>query len=200
MNNILDQFLKLHKKSIYLPYSDHQVFPMIIKFMADEFRNKKITKVVGIESRGFVLAGGIAKELNCGLVMVRKSGNIEKVDYKPRFKIIKKSFKDYSGTKKSLEVENDPLAFSKKDHYLVVDDWIATGSQIKAVVEIIENIEKGKIKGVSVILNSLPENFQSMSQFDFLNRYSFKSLIRYNPYQLEEVENESFFKNFFKKF
>ncbi len=193
MNKILNLFLKLHKQSIYLPYSDKKVFPMIIKLMADEFRNKKITKVVGIESRGFILAGGIAKELNCGLVMIRKSGNIEKIDYKPRFKVIKKDFKDYSGTKKSLEVENDPLAFSKKDNYLVVDDWIATGSQIRAVVEIIESIKKGRIKGISVILNSLPENFQSMNEFDFLNRYSFKSLIRYNPYQLEEIENESFF-------
>ena len=101
----------------------------------------KITHVVGIESRGFILAAPIAQQLGAGFVPVRKPGKlphtVERIDYTLEY-----------GTD-ALEMHRDTLQWGHR--VLVVDDVLATGGTPKATCDLVE-ITGAELIGCSVLI------------------------------------------------
>ena len=92
------------------------------------YKNKGITKVVGIESRGFILGGALAAKLNAGFVMARKPGKL------PAETIEETYAKEY-GTD-CIQIHKD--AISENDIVLLHDDLLATGGTMAAAYRLVE--------------------------------------------------------------
>ena len=97
-----------------------------VKIMLDEleaiYKDKGITKIVGIESRGFVMASALAGRLGCGIVLARKPGKLPST-------VIKESFSKEYGVD-TIEMHLDSI--DENDVVLIHDDLLATGGTAKA--------------------------------------------------------------------
>ncbi len=113
-----------------------------LQILIENLKNKKIDKVIGVESRGFFFATLLAHELQAGFVPVRKAGKLP-------FDTISASYALEYGTD-TLEIHAD--AIQKGDKVLIHDDVLATGGTIKAVCELVE-----KLGGEIVQVNFLME-------------------------------------------
>jgi adenine phosphoribosyltransferase len=103
--------------------NDPKAFRRVVDTFVSKYKNKKITKVLSIESRGFLLAPAIALALNAGLVPVRKKGKLP-------YKTLCATYELEYGTD-TLEMHVD--AVTKGDNVLIVDDVLATGGTAAAV-------------------------------------------------------------------
>ncbi len=105
---------------------DSKVLKETIELMAQDFRDKGITKVIGIESRGFIFGIPLALELNAGFVPVRKKGKLPA-------EVLSYEYELEYGTD-TLEIHKDAL--SSEDKVLIADDLLATGGTAKAAVKL----------------------------------------------------------------
>lgn len=103
--------------------------------------NEGVTKVVGIESRGFIFGAVLANELNCGFVPIRKKGKLP-------YKTLSCDYKLEYG-EASLEIHTDSI--NKEDRVLIVDDLLATGGTAEAAGSLVTKLG-GKIVGYSFII------------------------------------------------
>ena len=118
-----------------------ELFSKIIKEMARPFANAGITKVLGSESRGFLLAAPIAMDLGAGLVPVRKKGKLP-------YKTVSAEYALEYGTD-ILEMHED--AVKPGDKVLVVDDVLATGGTAAAMITLAEQLG-AEISGISMLI------------------------------------------------
>lgn len=109
--------------------------------MAHEFRDAKVDMVVGIESRGFIVAAPIALELGVGFVPMRKAGKL------PGEKLGVEYTLEY-GTDR-LEVHSNALR--KGMRVLVVDDLIATGGTMRAACDLVQQTG-AEVAGVACLV------------------------------------------------
>ena len=113
--------------------------PECLRWMRDEivnlYRAYGITKVVGIESRGFILAPAVAMDLGAGFVPVRKPGKL------PADTISASYEKEY-GTD-TIEIHRD--AITEDDIVVIHDDVLATGGTMAAAYELIKSMNPKKI-------------------------------------------------------
>lgn len=91
------------------------------------FRGQGITRVVGIESRGFILAPAIAIGLGCGFVPVRKPGKLPWTCAEEAYSL------EYGADRVQMHVD----ALSATDRVLVVDDVLATGGTMAATLRLV---------------------------------------------------------------
>lgn len=105
--------------------------PSCLKEMADElerrYRDKGITKVVGIESRGFVMGSILADRLGAGFVMCRKPGKLPGSTFKATY------LKEYGWD--TIEIHEN--AISSEDTVLIHDDLLATGGSMQAACDLV---------------------------------------------------------------
>lgn len=103
-----------------------------LKMLADEivkrYENRGITKVVGIESRGFVLGAIVAERLGAGFVMCRKPGKLPGKTLKACYA------KEYG--QDNIEIHFG--AIGQEDTVLIHDDLLATGGSMKAAVDLVK--------------------------------------------------------------
>ena len=121
--------------------ADKDALAQTIAGMAEPFRNRQIDRVVGIESRGFILGTAIARELNCGFVPVRKP-------HKLPAQTIRQEYALEYGTD-TLEMHAD--AVQPGQQILMVDDLLATGGTMQASCQLVERLG-GKILGLSFLI------------------------------------------------
>ena len=125
--------------------------PECLRWMRDEmvnlYKNKGITKIVGIESRGFIIAPAVAMELGVGFVPIRKPGKL------PAETVAISYQKEYGVD--TIQIHKDAL--SADDAVLLHDDLLATGGTMAAAIEL---VKKFGVKKVYV-------NF--LIELDFLN-------------------------------
>jgi adenine phosphoribosyltransferase len=126
-------------------WQDAQGFRRVIDALVHPFIGEKIDKIVGIESRGFVLGGAIAHQLSVGFVPLRKKGKLPYKTYSQEYTL------EY-GTD-VLEMHID--AIEKGERVLIVDDLIATGGTAEAAVKLIHQVG-GHIVGTAFIID-LPD-------------------------------------------
>ena len=99
------------------------------------YKDKGITKIVGIESRGFVMASSLAVKLNAGFVPIRKPGKL------PAETISETYGKEYG--EDTIEIHKD--AIDENDVVLIHDDLLATGGTMLAAYHLIKKLNPKKI-------------------------------------------------------
>lgn len=112
-----------------------------LEVLLSHLKDKKIDKVIGVESRGFFFGILLAQELNVGFIPVRKPKKLP-------FNTISASYDLEYGTD-SLEIHID--AIQKGDKVLIHDDVLATGGTAKAVCELVERLG-GEIVQVNFLM------------------------------------------------
>jgi adenine phosphoribosyltransferase len=131
--------------------------------MAELVRGRDASKILAIESRGFLLGGMLADRLGLGLVPVRKPGRLpartRKVSYSLEY-----------GTD-TLEVHEDAIVPGER--VLIVDDVIATGGTARAVAELAEGL------GATVDAYAFLIELGFLNGREKLAGYEILSLIRY---------------------
>ncbi len=103
--------------------------------LADLYRDKGVTKVVGIESRGFIGGSILAYELGCGFVPARKPGKLPAVT-------VKKSYAKEYGVD-MIELHSD--AICSDDVVVIHDDLLATGGTMRACYDLVKSMNPKKI-------------------------------------------------------
>ena len=99
------------------------------------YAEKGITKVVGIESRGFIMGPIVATRIGAGFVPMRKPGKLPAITWQERYD------NEYgSGT---IEVHQD--AITEDDVILLHDDVLATGGTMLAAYHLLQRFNPKKI-------------------------------------------------------
>jgi adenine phosphoribosyltransferase len=124
---------------------DPEAFRHAVDAMVDPFRGKGITKVAGIEARGFILGGAIAHQLHAGFVPLRKRGKLPGETYAVEYAL------EYGVD--AMEIHRDALA--EGDKTMLVDDLIATGGTAIAALQLLRRAGAEVIAASFVI--DLPE-------------------------------------------
>ena len=139
---------------------DSDGFKTAIDMTVERWSGLGITKIVGIDARGFILGGAIAYNLRVGFLPVRKKGKLPP-------KTISEEYQLEYGVD-TLEVLENSLDSS--DRVLIVDDLIATGGTAEATVKLIRRLN-AEVLGCSFIIN-LPD-LQGVSKLKKLGVESF---------------------------
>ena len=113
--------------------------PECLKWMRDEivrrYKNKGITQVIGIESRGFILAPAVAIELGTGFVPIRKHNKL------PAETVSVTYTKEYGDD--TIQIHKDAL--NPNDVVLIHDDILATGGSMEAAINLVKKLGVKKI-------------------------------------------------------
>jgi adenine phosphoribosyltransferase len=165
IRNIPDFPIKgIQFKDITTLIKEGEVFSSAVDYMYDHFRQKIITKIVGIESRGFIFGAAMAYKLNVGFVPIRKPGKLPGDILAEEYQL------EYG--KDSVEVHIDGI--NKEDKVLIVDDLLATGGTAGATAKLIERIG-AEIVGFSFLIELTELNGRSR-----ISDYEIHSLIQYD--------------------
>ena len=103
--------------------------------MFDMYKDKGITKVIGIESRGFIMGPILATRLNAGFVPIRKPGKLPAETLEASYD------KEYG--KDTVQIHKDAL--DENDVVLIHDDLLATGGTMKAACELVKMLKTKKV-------------------------------------------------------
>lgn len=113
---------------------NRECYDLIVRSIVDYYIGKKITKVVGLDSRGFIVAGALSYQLDAGFVPVRKPNKLpwksKSVNYE----------KEYG--QDSLSIHED--AIESDDIVLIHDDLLATGGTMKAALGLVQSFHPKK--------------------------------------------------------
>lgn len=126
-------------------FQDGDLFAGVIEALARPYRDAGVTKVVGIEARGFVLGAAVANTLGAGFVGIRKPGGLY-----PGETFEGQTPPDYRGNEFVLRLQKNAL--SPTDRVILVDDWFETGGQAGVAVVLIAESE-AKYLGASVVVD-----------------------------------------------
>lgn len=96
--------------------------------IVQRYQTEKIDKVVGIESRGFIIAAPVAYALSAGFVPVRKQGKLSAETIGCDYQL------EYGYDKVEIHVD----AIDKGDRVLLIDDLIATGGTMEAAIKLVQ--------------------------------------------------------------
>ena len=115
-------------------YKSAECMKIMLDEMEELYKDKGITKIVGIESRGFVMAAALAGRLGCGVVLARKPGKLPATT-------IKESFSKEYGVD-TIEMHIDSI--NEDDVVLIHDDLLATGGTAKAAYKLVQHFHPKK--------------------------------------------------------
>lgn len=130
----------------------------VIDSIVDEFKNKGITKVVGLEARGFIFGGAIASRLDAGFVPIRKKNKLPS-------EVLSQSYELEYGSDR-IEMHADAL--SDDDVVLIHDDLLATGGTANAALKL---VKKCNVQNVY---------FSFVCDLEFIDTPEKKELKKYN--------------------
>jgi adenine phosphoribosyltransferase len=116
-------------------FKDSECLSDLSALMTDLYKGKGITKVVGIESRGFIMGPVVATNLNAGFVTLRKPGKLPAETFKESYQ------KEYGVD--TIEIHKDAL--DENDVVLLHDDLLATGGTMYAAYELVKKFNVKKI-------------------------------------------------------
>ena len=122
-------------KDLTTVFKDPRALHIIGWDLSQTYRDKGVTKVVGIESRGFIGGSILAFELGAGFVPVRKPGKLPA-------DTIKQSYTKEYGVD-AIEIHSD--AIDENDVVVLHDDVLATGGTMAAAIELVKRMNPKKI-------------------------------------------------------
>lgn len=143
---------------------NREALAIVEKSLVKLYERRGITKVAGIESRGFIGAGIMAARLGAGFVPVRKPGKLPA-------ETLQQSYEKEYGTD-IIEIHKD--AIEPGDIVLIHDDLLATGGTMLAAYELVKSMRPAKIYinflcSISALngLSLLPREVEVTTLFDF---------------------------------
>jgi adenine phosphoribosyltransferase len=116
-------------------------FQRAVDELAERFAGVDVDRVVGIESRGFILAAPVAYRLGAGFVPVRKAGKLP-------WAVVREEYQLEYGPDK-LEIHRD--AIHPAERILIVDDVLATGGTAAATARLVEALD-GIVVGIGILI------------------------------------------------
>ncbi|PIQ88173.1 MAG: adenine phosphoribosyltransferase [Candidatus Omnitrophica bacterium CG11_big_fil_rev_8_21_14_0_20_43_6] len=116
-------------------------FKKTVDLLAKKYKGKGFDKVVGVEARGFIFGAAVALRIGAGFVLVRKKGKLP-------FKTISTTYELEYGTD-TLEIHQDAIKPGEK--VLIIDDLLATGGTVKAVIELVKQLG-GQVGGIGFVI------------------------------------------------
>lgn len=128
---------------------------IITNEMVDLYKDKGITKIVGIESRGFVMSSAVALQLNAGIVLCRKPGKLP-------CETVQESYAKEYGID-TIEIHKD--AINENDVVLLHDDLLATGGTMKAACDLVKKFSPKKVY-CNFIIELVNEGLNGRDAFD----------------------------------
>ena len=131
-------------------FSNYDGFNALVNDLVEQIPEGVVDMVACIDALGFVLGTAIARKLNVGILTIRKGGKLPVTTDTV-------GFIDYTGLEKQLEIRQDILSEGMK--VLIVDEWIETGAQINASIQLIE-AQSAAVAGVVTIKMDDNENTQ----------------------------------------
>jgi adenine phosphoribosyltransferase len=152
-------------KDVTTLFKDSETLKELSNGLFEMYKNKGITKVVGIESRGFIMGPLLADRLHAGFVPIRKPGKLPAPTFEAAYD------KEY-GTD-AIQIHQDAL--DDHDVILLHDDLLATGGTMVAAVNLIKKFNPRKIY-VNFLIEL--EDLKGRELFD--PAIEVKSIIKYN--------------------
>ncbi len=128
-------------KDITTLLADSAAFAEAMKRLEARYAGQGLTKVVGIESRGFIFGAALARALGLGFVPIRKAGKLPA-------ETLKRSYELEYGTA-TIEIHRDALGPS--DRVVLIDDLLATGGTLAAAAELV-NETGAKLEEIWVLI------------------------------------------------
>jgi adenine phosphoribosyltransferase len=122
-------------KDVSTAFKDKKIFKFIVEEIGSHYKDQGITKVVGIESRGFILGSALAVELHAGFIPIRKPGKLPAETFNQSYDL------EYGSD--SLEIHTDALG--NNDVVLIHDDLLATGGTVNAAIDLVRRFGVTKI-------------------------------------------------------
>ena len=116
-------------------FKNNECLNIMLEELYEIYKDKGITKIVGIESRGFVMASALALKLGAGIVLCRKPGKL------PAATVQESYAKEY-GTD-TIEIHRD--AIDENDIVVIHDDLLATGGTMLAAYELVKSMNPKKV-------------------------------------------------------
>lgn len=122
-------------KDITTLLKDPVAFRKVVDLISEYYKDKGITKIVSLESRGFIVGGAVAYCINAGFVPIRKKGKLPAT-------VIKESYELEYGVD-TIEMHVDAL--NEDDVVLIHDDLLATGGTALAALNLVRQMNVKKI-------------------------------------------------------
>lgn len=142
-------------KDVSTLYKNAKCLKIMVNELYELYKDKGITKVVGIESRGFVVGAALAVKLGAGFVMCRKPGKLPAETRKESY------MKEYG--KDTIEIHTD--AINENDVVLLHDDLLATGGSMKAAYNLVRQFNPKQIY-INFIIELTIEGLNGRAVFD----------------------------------
>jgi adenine phosphoribosyltransferase len=140
-----------------------EAFKKSVDLLAKKYKGKGFDKVVGVEARGFIFGAAVAHKIGAGFVPVRKKGKLP-------YKTISTTYELEYGTD-TLEIHQDAIIPGEK--ILIIDDLLATGGTVKAVIELVKQLG-GHIAGIGFVIELV-----DLNGTDKFKEYPVYSLIKF---------------------
>lgn len=150
-------------KDITTLLKDPNALQEAVRLLHQHYAHTTIHKVVGIESRGFILGSALAVKLGAGFVPIRKKGKLPAA-------VIKEEYALEYGMD-TIEIHLD--AILPNEHVLLHDDLLATGGTMVAAIKLVEKLQAHVI-GASFLIE-----LSFLKGRDKLGKYDVFSLIHY---------------------
>ena len=136
-------------------YKNAECMQIMVNELYELYKDKGITKIVGIESRGFIMAAALAVKLGCGVVLARKPGKLP-------YTTIKESFSKEYGVD-TIEMHIDSI--DENDVVLIHDDLLATGGTAKAAYKLVQHFHPKKTY-INFIIEITDEGLHGRDEFE----------------------------------
>ena len=137
---------------------------LAVEYLTQPFRQERIHKVVGAESRGFIFGTAVARNLSAGFVPIRKPGRLPSATISEDYAL------EYGVDR--LEIHRD--AITPGENVLMVDDLLATGGTIAACCRLVEALG-GRIAGVAFLIE-----LAFLGGRQRIDQYRVHSVLRYD--------------------
>ena len=136
-------------------YKNAECMKIMLDEMYELYKDKGITKIVGVESRGFVMASALAARLGFGVVLARKPGKLPGTVVKEQFT------KEYGVDTVEMHIDS----IEPDDVVLIHDDLLATGGTAKATYKLVNHFHPKKVY-MNFIIEITDEGLHGRDLFD----------------------------------
>lgn len=139
---------------VWQVFAQPRAFAAVVDGLVEPWRRSGVTKVVGIESRGFLLGGAAALRLTTGFVAIRKGDGLL-----PGPKMTAEAAPDYRGRRHTLRMQ---ATLTSADRVLLVDDWAERGSQALLAARRLVQATGANFLGMSILVDQLTDDVRAI--------------------------------------